>query len=210
MKLAIIFDFDGVIVDSLEVWGDAFISVCNHHGYGHLSTQKAFLDLFDGNMHESMQKAGISEVTIQEMIEKLVEDYASNMHKVELFKGIDKMLLELAGIGEIYVVSSNFTDLVQNFWNSHRLAKCEEILGGDKEKSKVKKIEGIGKKLPDHEALYIGDTKGDMIEGKLAGAKTVAVTWGWHSAEKLKEGKPDYVVKTPDELVLLTKKILEI
>jgi len=157
-----------------------------------------------------MQKAGISEVTIQEMIEKLVEDYASNMHKVELFKGIDKMLLELAGIGEIYVVSSNFTDLVQNFWNSHRLAKCEEILGGDKEKSKVKKIEGIGKKLPDHEALYIGDTKGDMIEGKLAGAKTVAVTWGWHSAEKLKEGKPDYVVKTPDELVLLTKKILEI
>ena len=89
MKLAIIFDFDGVIVDSLEVWGEAFISACNHHGYGHLATQNTFLDLFDGNMYESMQKAGISEVTIQEMIKKLVEDYASNIHKVKLFEGID-------------------------------------------------------------------------------------------------------------------------
>ena len=52
----------------------------------------------------------------------------------------------------------------------------------------------------DMPAFYVGDTKGDMIEGKQAGAVTVAVTWGWHSTEKLTEGSPDYMVHTPTEL----------
>ena len=49
-------------------------------------------------------------------------------------------------------------------------------------------------------AFYVGDTKGDMIEGRQAGAVTLAVTWGWHSAEKLTEGTPDNMVLTPVEL----------
>ena len=50
---------------------------------------------------------------------------------------------------------------------------------------------------------YVGDTKGDMIEGKKAGALTVAVTWGWHTREKLADASPDHMVHTPAELVTL-------
>ena len=45
-------------------------------------------------------------------------------------------------------------------------------------------------------AYYVGDTKGDMIEGKKAGAVTVAVTWGWHTADNLAEASPDHTVNT--------------
>ncbi len=205
MKLAIIFDFDGVIVDSLEVWGDAFISACKHHGCNLFPTHKSFLHLFEGNMYEGMKKAGVDDDTILEIRKKLVKGYMSDKHKVKLFAGVKEMLAELAEISKIYVVSSNFTEIAQSFWDSHKLAKCEEILGGDKGKSKVKKIESIKRKLPDREIIYVGDTKGDMIEGGLAGVKTVAVTWGWHGEEKLKKSEPDFIVKTPGELVTLAK-----
>ena len=46
------------------------------------------------------------------------------------------------------------------------------------------------------EIYYVGDTKGDMIEGKQAGAVTVAVTWGWHTAENLAQASPDHLVNT--------------
>ncbi len=35
-----------------------------------------------------------------------------------------------------------------------------------------------------------------MIEGKKAGAVTVAVTWGWHTADNLTEASPDHMVNT--------------
>ncbi len=39
---------------------------------------------------------------------------------------------------------------------------------------------------------------------RAAGAKTVAVTWGWHSEEQLRKARPDAVVHHPSELIGLT------
>lgn len=209
MKLAIIFDFDGVIVDSLEVWGEAFILACDHHGSGQISTQEAFLDLFENNFFEGAKKIGIDEEKITLIRKKLAEEYLKNKHKISLFKGIKEMLERLAKEHEIFIVSSNFSDIVQHFLDVHGMTMFKEVLGGDKGRSKVNKIESIKVKFPDREFLYVGDTKGDMIEGKLAGVKTVAVTWGWHSEERLREAYPDYVVSAPNELVSLVSNLSE-
>ena len=80
------------------------------------------------------------------------------------------------------------------------IACFDEVVGADMERSKVKKIQKTMSRYQDLPAFYVGDTKGDMIEGKKAGAVTVAVTWGWHTAEKLTEASPDYMVHTPAEL----------
>jgi phosphoglycolate phosphatase len=50
---------------------------------------------------------------------------------------------------------------------------------------------------------YIGDTTGDIKEGKQAGVKTVGITWGWHSKEKMAAAKPDYLFDAPQELLQL-------
>jgi len=49
-------------------------------------------------------------------------------------------------------------------------------------------------------AYYIGDTSGDVYEGKEAGAITIAVTWGWHEQERLIKAGPHFLVHTPKEL----------
>jgi phosphoglycolate phosphatase len=50
---------------------------------------------------------------------------------------------------------------------------------------------------------YVGDTVGDVVEGRQAGARTVAVTWGWHDENLLRGARPDHVASSPHELVEL-------
>ncbi|MGZ3648342.1 MAG: HAD family hydrolase [Syntrophales bacterium] len=47
----------------------------------------------------------------------------------------------------------------------------------------------------------MGDTTGDIKEARLAGVRTVAVTWGWHSKEKLETVRPDYLIETVKDLL---------
>jgi len=56
-------------------------------------------------------------------------------------------------------------------------------------------------RYPGLSAYYIGDTRGDMIEGRKAGAITVAALWGWHAVKKLEEGAPDHFVRSPEALL---------
>lgn len=55
------------------------------------------------------------------------------------------------------------------------------------------------------EALYLGDTKTDMITGKNAGLLTVGVTWGFRDEAELKENGADYIVNSPKEIEEIIK-----
>ena len=126
---------------------------------------------------------------------------------IKVFNGVPELLAELAKKCKIFIVTSNLTEVVKSFLEARNITVFDEIIGADKETSKIKKIEQIKSRFPDGEFLYVGDTKGDMIEGKQAGVKTVAVTWGWHSVAKLQEGKPDYMASKPSEILSIIEKI---
>jgi phosphoglycolate phosphatase len=206
MEKIVIFDYDGVIVDSLDVYEKAVISVFNKNGFNQINSRKSFLDLFDGNFFESAVKIGIPPEKMPEIIKELEPNLLALQKDLKLFDGIREILAELAKKYKIYIATSNLTNVVKTYLESQNIMGFEEIIGADKETSKVKKIESIKAKYPDSEIFYVGDTKGDMIEGKLAGVKTIAVAWGWHDVDKLKEGESDYMVKKPSELLSVLEK----
>jgi len=53
---------------------------------------------------------------------------------------------------------------------------------------------------PSHQLIYVGDTEYDIRQGQLAGATSVAVTYGYSPAHKLRQARPDLVVDSLDEL----------
>jgi len=55
--------------------------------------------------------------------------------------------------------------------------------------------------LRDNEVMYCGDHTIDMVTGKNAGAVTVGVTWGFHTAEALKNAGADYVADVPADIL---------
>jgi phosphoglycolate phosphatase len=50
-------------------------------------------------------------------------------------------------------------------------------------------------------SCYVGDTRGDMLEGARAGATPLGAGWGWHGAAALREAGAAYVAATPAELL---------
>jgi phosphoglycolate phosphatase len=207
MNKVIIFDYDGVIVDSLDVYEKAVILAFNKNGFNQINSRESFLALFDGNFFESAVKIGIPAEKMPEIIKELEPNLLSLQKDLKLFDGIREVLAELAKKYKIYIATSNLTNVVKTYLESQNIKSFEEIIGADKETSKVKKIENIKVKYPDSEIFYVGDTKGDMIEGKQAGVKTIAVAWGWHDVERLKKGKPDYISKKTSDLLLIIDKL---
>ena len=68
--------------------------------------------------------------------------------------------------------------------------------------SKADKEEMIRKSLPDSydEAWMVGDRKFDMEGGRLAGIRTLGVTYGYGSEEELLESGAERLAKTPREI----------
>lgn len=205
MKNVLIFDYDGVIVDSLDIFMKDFISACDKNGFNQVKTKEIFLNLFDGNMYESMVKLGIAKDKIPSILEDLKLSLLSDQDRLSLFDGINNMLKELSKENKVIIITSNVTKVVEEFLKSRGVNYFEEIIGAEKETSKVKKIEAIKSQHSDRQYFYIGDTKGDIVEGRKAGVKTIAVTWGWHSEERLKQENPDYIIRSPVELEKLFK-----
>jgi pyrophosphatase PpaX len=50
--------------------------------------------------------------------------------------------------------------------------------------------------------FYVGDAVVDILAGKAAGMRTVAVTWGAGTLETLRHADPDYIIDTMEDLPL--------
>src|SRR4030042_5380913 len=205
MEKVIIFDYDGVIVDSLDSYEEAVIATFQKNGCNQINSRESFLELFDNNFFESAIKVGIPREKIPAILKELEMNLQPLQTKLKLFDGIREVLAQLEKKCKIYIMTSNLTDIVKTHLKLQNITAFEDIIGADKEVSKIKKLEKIKLKYPNSEFFYVGDTKGDMIEGELAGAKTIAVTWGWHDAGRLKEGNPDYMVSKPSEILKILK-----
>ncbi|CAH2211993.1 HAD family hydrolase [Tepidibacter aestuarii] len=201
----IMFDFDGVIIDSLEQFTKDFISACNEHGLLSVNSQKDMLDLFDNNVYESILSLGIDEFRIDEILSSYKRNSQNNIFNSKLFDGVKDMLQSLSLNNKVFIITSNISSLTNDFLRLNGVDCVEDVIGADIEKSKIKKIKHVIDLYPNLSPYYVGDTKGDMIEGKISNAKTIGVTWGWHTLSQLKNGGADFIVNSPDDILDIFK-----
>jgi phosphoglycolate phosphatase len=196
----VLFDFDGVIADSLDIFFEVFTNVCAEMGYDRLNSKEAFLRLFEGNPIGRLLWAGFPLFRPKQLARRFRPRLEEANARVPPFPEMPETLAYIARRCPVYVVTSNVSQTIEGFLKKYQIEGIRGIAGVEHESSKVKKIRRILKQHPGSKAFYIGDTKGDMIEARRAGAIPVAVTWGWHSAATLREGNPEHVVDSPAEL----------
>jgi phosphoglycolate phosphatase len=205
MKL-FLFDFDGVLVDSLDVY-EKTVTICLSKINKPLTRgRQEFLELFEGNFYESLVKKGVD---LNEFMKASVDILAQvNLKDIKPIAAVVPVVRKLHKNHTLIVVSSNESSSIKEALELfHYDGYFREILGSDFMLSKKEKILYAIKKyqVTPQDIYYIGDTTGDIKEGKQAGVKTVGVTWGWHSKEKITSAKPDYVFDTPQELLQLNE-----
>ncbi len=196
------FDHDGVLVDSLAVFTAAFAAACRAHGHAEIAGPAQVVGLFDDNVYDSMAALGME----RDVIKAIIDDTAavlSTSPDLRPFPGVPGLLAGLAGRFDVVVITSNAGSVVRDFLAREGLGeRVSDVLGVEADSSKVRKIAGVMARYPGQPRyFYVGDTRGDMLEGSEAGAAPLGAGWGWHGAEALREAGAVYVAATPADLL---------
>ena len=201
----IIFDFDGVLVNTLPRWFD-LASIHNPD-----ITYKYFQDLSNGNFHEVT--ARMSDQKVYVIPPKNEEHHSMWLKETELVPQMYELVQELSKEYTLFVVSSALTSNIVEYFERVGLREYfQSIRGFDVHFSKIIKINNIleQEKVDPKDVVFITDTLGDIREGNVCKVYSIGVTWGLHDRETLEKGEPVAIVDTVSELKQSIESILNV
>jgi len=191
MIKAIIFDFDGVIHDTLT------IAYSINNKLMPDVTLEAYKDFFNGNIYEHTD---IPKENYKKYFEMQHLEYEHLLVK----GSIKKTIKTLSKKFKLFIISSNQEKTINMYFKNNSMQNIfSEILGFETHKSKEKKFRMILDKyqLKKDEIIFVTDTLGDIIEANKVGILTIAVDFGFHGKERLKIGKPAKIISKFTELL---------
>ena len=199
-KKLIMFDFDGVLVDTLLV-GFAVTKEAN----ANISIDE-YKTLFEDNINKAIE---LNKVKKHPNFFERYDIHAREIKVPEIIKEIIKILYEKY---ILIIISSTGTSSIKNILERDNVLEYfDDILGNDIHTSKVEKIKTIFEKYnikSDH-TIFITDTLGDIKEATKCEVKSIGVTWGWHDPKTLKKGNPATIIDNPMDLLKAIEDMLK-
>ena|SRR3989344_10448 len=205
MIKAVIFDYDGVLVDSRDTGKAAFEAIAQYLGApGFASLQEfqrsqvKYEDLFArwgaiGEKKTHTQKIYRS-VTAQ--------------NDIKLVPGIKNLLEKLSKKYTLAIVSGTYRELIEPVLSKHDMMKYFSVIVTKDDVQRAKPHpEGMHlclKKLnlKESEAIFVGDMTMDIEMGRSSGVKTAIVSsFSWNTLEDLKQFKPDVLLEKPQDIL---------
>lgn len=208
----LIFDFDGVIIDSRDDIAGAVEYSLKHFGRPPLPRDEiiSYIGWGADNLIRSCFK-GCDDEVIREAISFYKKYYLDNSVKeTKLYKNVEETLDFFKG-KKIALVTNKPEDISLSILDKLGVADRFNIVIGPESLKKLKPDpEGILKVLDafredPKKTIMIGDTYTDVEAGKAAGTYTCGVTYGIGSTEDLLKASPDYIV---DDIIKLTDIII--
>jgi len=199
----LLFDYDGVLADSLNILSEYTTIFCREHDLGE-GLNKTDVDAMESaTLSGLIEAAGISQAYVKDYARYLFQALNRDPLKVPLFKGIPEMLRDLAQHYTLCVVTANHSAIVRQRLDAAQLTSLMDCIYGNEQPGG--KVEHIVNALEANRAQptstwMIGDTVGDIEAAQNAGVNAVAATWGWQSSIRLKSKAPDLMFEKPQAL----------
>ena len=205
----LIFDFDGVLADSLDDMLQYAREVCAQLGHACDPTPANLEALDIMSFAELGRQLGVPDHQIEVFIQRVFKLFISGERPPKIIPGLEYILVQLAQKHKISIVTGNTSAFVRPFLDRYGLLDCVEIiLDVNDPGSRAEKILKVTNDLNGHtQRVYmIGDAVSDIWAAHQAGVKSLAVSWGHQSREKLMSANPDFLVDSPQELFALLDK----
>lgn len=200
----IIFDYDGVLADTLDDLIQFGQEACNQLGINHLVTKDDLSNLEVMSFATFGRACEVPEHLVDEFVNISLSLFAEKQSPPAIFDGLSEVIQYFSTKQKLAIVTTNSSQNVYAFLAYHGIDNhIHAVYGVDTPGSKAQKISMARERFTNHkEAVFmIGDALSDIHAAKEASVTSIAVTWGHQSLETLQRGEPDFVVHSPRELI---------
>jgi len=177
---AVLFDLDGVIIDSFEAWFHVLNHVRRDYKMKELDREQFKKNTWGTSVEHDLKY--FKNASKEELVEKYKKTMLKYIHKVKLMPDAEKVLKTIKKKKiKIGLVTNSFNDIVSKILKYHKIRNYFNsiVTADDVEKLKpypdpvLKLCEKLNV-MPD-EAILVGDTKNDYKAGKGAGCLVVGL-----------------------------------
>ena len=202
----VIFDYDGVLADTLDDLIRFGQEACNRLGVNHVVTKDDLSNLEVMSFATFGRACEVPEHLIDEFVTISLNLFAEKESPPAIFDELIEVISHLSARHKIAIVTTNSSQNVHAFLAKHGLANLvHAIYGVDTPGSKAQKISLARERFREQSVFMIGDALSDIRAAKEAGVTSIAVTWGHQRLEILLRGKPDYMVESPRQVIKTVK-----
>lgn len=197
----IIFDLDGTLCDSFEVFKSAFSVVAKE--FKLRTDNLESLDLRSKPTQEILDDLGVSLIQLPFVVKRGREEMLRRKNELKLFPESHNLLVKLLDQNyRVGILTSNSLELVQHLFEPEllariRLAKPSPLFGKAKSLQSELKLNGLSQ----NELIYIGDETRDMLAAKKAGVQSGAVTYGYNTEKILEQCRPNLIFRSQAEIM---------
>jgi phosphoglycolate phosphatase len=202
----ILFDYDGVLADTLEDLLRFGQKACDQLGVKHRVIREDISNLEVMSFASYGRACQVPETLVDEFVRICLDSFAGKKSPPAIFAGMGEAVRQLAVQHRMAVITTNSSQNVRAFLVKHGLDDLiHAVYGVDAPGSKAEKISTARKQLsgntPQEPVFMVGDSLSDVLAAKEASITSVAVTWGHQNLEILLRGSPDHIVHSPHELI---------
>lgn len=199
----VIFDFDGTLVDSKNVFVSVYNQLADKHGFNQI--KKSEIDyLRKLPIKERGKHLNFPVYKLPLFAAEFNRLYKESIKELQLFSGIRELLAGLHKRGyQLAIISSNSEENIEAFCRNNKITNFNEIVSEKHFFGKDKSINKFMKrnKLHHSEIVYVGDEVRDIIAAQKSNVKMIWVDWGYDLVEQAERNNPDHIVSSPKEIL---------
>lgn len=202
----ILFDFDGVLADTLEDALDFAQEACAQVGFECKPTPNDLEALETMSVVDYGRQLKLPPEHIDEFAAHYLNLFNKKPQPPKIFNRMDEVIVRAAANNRIAIVTGNTATTVEAFLEKYGLRKyIKLVIGVEKQVSRPEKIKIATRELGQpHGTVYmIGDALSDIRAARETSTKSIAVGWGHQSPSRLLTANPDYLVHSVQELLEL-------
>ncbi|WP_373841915.1 HAD family hydrolase [Limosilactobacillus sp.] len=206
-----IFDIDGTLIDTLDMYMPAMIEVLRKHGYSVApeDEENVMHRLFGITGVDALRLYGVKKADIKPLAQEWFKLAYQREDRVKILPGIPTALQKLADQGRnLAVATSKLQSEYKHFQQEFTFAKFfKTVITSDdttKHKPDPEPILAAMKKMGAQEpnqTVYVGDTINDLKAAQAAGVKFAGALYGSANPDSIKDA--DFPLTTPADLLKL-------
>jgi phosphoglycolate phosphatase len=204
MTRVLIFDFDGVLADSLSPMLHYAGKVCRELGVPRIPTRADLEALERMEFSEFGRQLGVPADQIDRFVMRNFELFSEREVPLEITSGMQAILTALAIDNQMAIITGNSCSVVEKFLETYQIKMIfDSVLCAEHEGTRFEKILQVKRQFDaqGNEIYMIGDAVSDIRAAREAGVKSVAAAWGHQSRTRLAGESPDLLIDHPEHLL---------